>query len=226
MLSAQVNPPAGARATGVARMPPVLNSRLRGAWDQFVRPVGRTLAKSGVSPNVITIVGLGIQGVVAYLIAGGSLVAAGLVAVAAGIADLLDGAVAKARGATSPFGALLDSTTDRLSDALFFGPIAWLYGVDPDVASHDEPWVALVALTALVFSFLVSYVKARAESLGFECNVGFAERFERIFIMILGLVLGFVPLAVVLLALMTFGTFVQRMVHVYGQARSGGSRPE
>ncbi|HEX2057480.1 MAG TPA: CDP-alcohol phosphatidyltransferase family protein [Actinomycetota bacterium] len=203
----------------------MLNSRIRGAWDQFVRPVGRTIARSGLSPNAITITGLLIQVGVAYLILDGALLAAGLVAIAAGVADLLDGAVAKARGTESPFGALFDSTTDRLSDALFFGPIAWLYGVDPDVAAHDEPWVAAVALAALVFSFLVSYVKARAESLGFDCNVGFAERFERIVVMIAGLVFGIVPIAVVVLTLLTLGTFVQRIVHVYAQARRGGPGP-
>ncbi len=200
----------------------MLNSRIRGAWDQFVRPVGRTIARSGLSPNAITITGLAIQVVVAYLILDGALLAAGLVAIAAGVADLLDGAVAKARAMESPFGALLDSTTDRLSDALFLVPIAWLYGVEPDAPAHDEPWVAAVALAALVFSFLVSYVKARAESLGFDCNVGFAERFERLAVMIAGLVLGGVPVAVVLLTLLTFGTFVQRLVYVYAQARSGG----
>lgn len=203
----------------------MLNSRIRGAWDQFVRPVGRVIARSGLSPNAITIVGLLIQVGVAYLIVDGALLAAGLVAIAAGVADLLDGAVAKARGMESPFGALFDSTTDRLSDALFFVPIAWLYGVDPDVAAHDEPWVAAVALAALVFSFLVSYVKARAESLGFDCNVGFAERFERLAVMIAGLVFGIVPVTVVVLTLLTFGTFVQRIVHVYAQARSEGAGP-
>lgn len=203
----------------------MLNSRIRGAWDQFARPVGGVVARTGLRPNVITVLGLLIQIGVAYLIVDGALVAAGLVAVAAGIADLLDGAVAKARGLASRFGALFDSTTDRLSDALFFLPIAWLYGVDPDVAAHDEPWVAAVSLAALVFSFLVSYVKARAESLGFECNVGFAERAERLLLMIAGLVFGIVPAMVVVLAVVTFGTFVQRMVHVYEQARSGGPGP-
>lgn len=207
-------------------MPPVLNSRIRGAWDQFARPVGGVVARTGLRPNVITVLGLLIQIVVAWLIVDGALVAAGLVAVAAGIADLLDGAVAKARGLESRFGALFDSTTDRLSDALFFLPIAWLYGVDPDVAAHDEPWVAAVSLAALVFSFLVSYVKARAEGLGFECNVGFAERAERLLLMIAGLVFGIVPAMVVVLAVVTFGTFVQRMVHVYEQARSSGPSSE
>ena len=206
-------------------MPPVLNQRIRGAWDQFARPIGRAVASVGVSADAITVAGVLVQGVAAYLIVDGRLLAAGFVAIAAGVADVLDGAVAKARGQASRFGALLDSTTDRLSDALFFAPVAWLYGVDPDLAAHDEPWVAAASLAALVFTFLVSYVKARAESLGFECNVGFAERFERLVLMVAGLVFGIVPAMVVaLLAVSTF-TFVQRMVHVARQARpSAGSR--
>lgn len=204
------------------RMPPVLNQRIRGAWDGFVRPVGRTLGRTGLSPNAITVLGVLIQAGSAYLIVEGRLVAAGFVAAAAGIADLLDGAVAKARGKATSFGALLDSTTDRLSDALFFVGVAWLYGVDPDVVAHDEPWVAGVALAALVFTFLVSYVKARAESLGLECNIGLAERFERVALMVVGLVFGIVPVMVVALAVVSAITFVQRMMYVSAQARRAG----
>jgi CDP-diacylglycerol--glycerol-3-phosphate 3-phosphatidyltransferase len=225
MLSAGVKkPPGGSRAAGVARMPPVLNQRLRGAWDKFVRPVGGAVGRIGISANAITVAGVLVQAGAAYLIVRGSLVAAGLVTAAAGAADLLDGAVAKARGEATRFGALLDSTTDRLSDALFFVAVAWLYGVDPDVASHDDPWVAAAALAALVFTFLVSYVKARAESLGFECNVGFAERFERVALMIVGLVFGIVPVMVLVLLAVSAFTFVQRMVHVSGQARGAAPR--
>ncbi len=197
----------------------MLNQMIRGAWDQLVRPVGGAVARSGVSPDAITVLGLVIQVGAAYLILDGALLAAAFVSVAAGVADLLDGAVAKARGAASKFGALLDSTTDRLADALFFLPIAWLYGVDPDIAARDEPWVAAVAMSAMVFAFLVSYVKARAESLGFECNVGIAERFERLVLGILGLLLDIVPVMVVALAAVSAVTFVQRIVYVSGQAR-------
>lgn len=198
----------------------MLNQRLRGWWDGAVRPVGRVVAKSGLSANAITVLGVLIQAGAAYLVVEGALLAAGLAMAVAGVADLLDGAVAKAKGQASSFGALLDSTTDRLSDALFFLAVAWLYGVDPDLASHDEPWVAAAALAALVFSFLVSYVKARAESLGFECNVGIAERAERVVLMVLGLVFGIVPVMVAALAVVAAITFVQRMVHVARQARA------
>ena len=201
-------------------MPRVLNQRIRGAWDKFVRPVGKAVARSGLSANTITVIGVLVQGYAAYLILEGALVAAGLVTIAAGAADVLDGAVAKAKGSASKFGALLDSTTDRLADALLFLPIAWLYAVEPDIPGHHELWVAAVALAALVASFLVSYVKARAESLGFDCNVGIAERAERVILVILGLVFNIVPAMVVVLAIVSGITFLQRLLHVASQARS------
>ena len=184
-----------------------------------MRPVGRTLARTHLSPNAITLLGVAIQVGVAYLILEGRLVAAGLLAIAAALFDTLDGAVAKASGQTSKFGAFLDSSTDRVADALYFAPIAWLYGVDPDIAAHDEPWVAGIALIALVGSFMVSYVKARAESLGFECNVGIAERAERLILVIVALVFSDVlPAIMVVLAIATVITVVQRMAYVYKQA--------
>jgi CDP-diacylglycerol--glycerol-3-phosphate 3-phosphatidyltransferase len=159
----------------------------------------------------------------AALIVQGRLLAAGLVAIVAAFSDVFDGAVARARGRTSKFGAVLDSTTDRLADALYLVPVAWLYGVDPDIAERNEPWVAAVALAALVLSFLVSYVKARAESLGFDCNVGFGERAERVIIVILGLILDLVPAAMVVLAVVSGITFMQRILHVRAQAEAQGS---
>jgi CDP-diacylglycerol---glycerol-3-phosphate 3-phosphatidyltransferase len=198
----------------------VLNTRIRGAWEKLIAPVGRALGHARVSPNAVTIAGVLIQAGAAALILDGRLLAAGLVAIVAAFADAFDGAVAKTQGRTSRFGAVLDSTTDRLSDALFFVPLAWLYGVSPDVASRDEPWVAALALATLVAAFLVSYIKARAESLGFECDVGIAERAERLIIMILGLIFDVVPLALVVLAVLSAITLVQRLSHVAVQARA------
>ena len=201
----------------------MLNSKIRGTWDKAMAPVGRVLARSRISPNTITVLGVVIQGVVAYFILEGALAVAGLVAIAAALFDVFDGAVAKARGMTSRFGAFLDSTTDRLSDALYFIPLAWLYAVDPDIPARDEPWVAALALATLVLSFLVSYVKARAEGLGFDCNVGIAERAERVIILVAGLVLNAVPIALGVLAVASFVTIVQRIAHVYRQARAASS---
>ncbi len=199
----------------------MLDSKIRGLWDRLIRPVGEALARSGIGPNAITAFGVGLQMIVAWLIISGRLLSAGLVAIVAAVADTLDGAVAKARGVTNKFGALLDSSADRLSDALFFVPVAWLYGVSPDAARAGETWVAGLALVALVGSFLVSYVKARAEGLGFECNVGIVERAERLVLVILGLLLEpILPLVLLVLAALSVVTVVQRLLHVRGQMKS------
>lgn len=182
-------------------------------------PVGRWLARTPLSPNVVTMLGVGIQAVVGWLIVDGRLLAAGLVAIVGGLADGLDGALARAKGQSGRFGALLDSTTDRLSDAFLFVPVVWLYGVSPDVPEHSSEVVAALALVALVASFLVSYVKARAEALGYDCNVGIAERAERIIIVIVALLFDLLPWGVGLLAVLGTVTFLQRMYHVRAQAK-------
>jgi len=196
----------------------VINALIRRHWDRAMRPVGRAVAGSGISPDAVTALGVALQVVAAYFIIEGRLGFAGLFSATGALMDVLDGAVARARGLTNKFGALLDSTTDRIADALVFIPIAWLYGVSPDFPRRDQAWVAAVALTALVASFLVSYVKARAEGLGYECNVGFAERAERMILMIVALLFDFVPVAVSLVAVAAVITFVQRLLHVKKQA--------
>ena len=198
----------------------VLDAKIRSAYDQMMRPIGGALARNGLDPNVITLVGVALQIVVGAAILSGRLFLAGLLAVVAALADTLDGAVAKARGITSKWGALLDSTVDRLSDALFFLPLAWLYGVAPTPGQAGQRYVAAVALVTLVASFLVSYVKARAEGLGFSCNVGLVERAERVMIIVLGLLLDVVPLALLVLGALSLITLAQRLLYVRTQARS------
>lgn len=200
----------------------MLDARIRRAWDQAMRPIGASLSRTNLSPDAVTLAGVVLQAGAAYAIVQGRLVTAGVIAAAAGVADLLDGALAKARGATRRFGALLDSTSDRLTDALLFAAVAWLYGVSPHAAQRGETWVAAVALGALVAGFLVSYVKARAEGLGFECNIGIAERAERYILIVIGLVLDLVPVVVVVLAVLSVITFVQRIVYVRRQETRAG----
>jgi CDP-diacylglycerol---glycerol-3-phosphate 3-phosphatidyltransferase len=199
----------------------VLNTKIRSLWDRVMRPVGTAVARGHISPNAVTLFGVALHVVVAALIVTGHLLIAGFVAVVAALLDGVDGAVAKASGRVTAFGGFLDSTTDRLSDALYFVPIAWLYGVDPDISGHDEPWVAAVALVALVASFLVSYVKARAEGLGLDCNVGLAERAERLILVILALLIEpILPALMVVLAVLAVVTVLQRVVHVYKQTQT------
>ncbi len=186
-----------------------------------MNPVGRALARWHLGPNAITAIGVALQAVVAYLIVDGRLLAAGLVAIAAAFSDAIDGAVAKAAGMTTKFGALLDSTADRLSDGLFFIPVAWLYGVAPEAAQAGDRWVAALALTALVVSYLVSYIKARAEGLGYDCNVGIMERAERLILVIIGLIFSdLLPAILGVLTALSVVTVVQRLVHVRRQVTS------
>jgi CDP-diacylglycerol--glycerol-3-phosphate 3-phosphatidyltransferase len=184
-----------------------------------MRPLGDSLGRAGLSANAVTTAGLAIQVGVAVLILDGRLLLAGLVAIVAALCDGIDGAIAKAAGTTDRFGAFYDSTADRLADALYFLPVAWLYGIDPDTASHRSDLVAALALATLVASFLVSYVRARAEALGMEAKVGIAERAERVIVMIIGLVFDLLPIAVAILCLLSIVTFVQRVLHVRAQVR-------
>jgi CDP-diacylglycerol--glycerol-3-phosphate 3-phosphatidyltransferase len=202
----------------------VLDSRIRGLWDDLMKPVGVLLRRTGVSPDAITITGLIVQAGAAYFIITDRLLIAGAVATVAALADTLDGAVAKARGEVRQFGALLDSTADRLSDALFFVPVAWLYGFGSPSGRAAQQWVAALALATLVASFLVSYVRARAEGLGLECNIGIAERAERLILMIIALLLNVVPVMLVILAALSIVTFIQRLLYVRGQIPSAQGR--
>jgi CDP-diacylglycerol--glycerol-3-phosphate 3-phosphatidyltransferase len=196
----------------------VLDQKIRVYWDKGMKPVGRALGRTGLSPNAITFIGIVVQGVAAYFITEGRVAVAGVVTIVAGLLDTFDGAVAKALGRTSKFGALLDSTTDRLADALLFGALVWLYGVAPDIPDRRSLIVTGLALANLVFSFLVSYVKARAEGLGYEAKVGIAERAERLIIIVVGLIFDIIPIALGLLLVASVITFFQRLLHVRGQA--------
>jgi CDP-diacylglycerol--glycerol-3-phosphate 3-phosphatidyltransferase len=197
----------------------MLDSKIRGAWDAAMRPVGRALGATRISPNAITVLGLLIHAWAAVLIVQGRFVPAGLVLILAALFDAFDGAVAKARGMVTAFGGFLDSTIDRIADALILLAIAWRFTEAAGPAERELRWVAIAALVALVAGFLVSYVRARAEALGFECKVGIAERAERVILLIVGLVFTYVlPLAVALLAVLASVTVLQRIWHVRAQA--------
>jgi CDP-diacylglycerol--glycerol-3-phosphate 3-phosphatidyltransferase len=192
-------------------------SGTRAAFD----PMGRTLVRWGVSPDAVTLAGTaGVVAAALIFATRGQLVAATIIITLCALLDVLDGAMARARGRTTRFGALLDATMDRVADGAVFGCLAWWL-------ARTGQWNVLAAcLICLIGGQIVSYVKARAEALGFECNVGIAERLERLVLVgIGGLLHGFgvswgLAVALWLLAAATVVTVVQRVVHVQRQETS------
>jgi CDP-diacylglycerol--glycerol-3-phosphate 3-phosphatidyltransferase len=185
-----------------------------------IDPIARGLLRAGVSPNAVTIAGtVAVVAAAVGLAARGHLLAAALVITVASFTDMIDGAMARARGGASRFGALLDSTMDRVSDSAVFSCLAYF------LATTGHRLSAVAALICLVTGQLVSYVKARAEGLGFTANVGIAERAERLILIGLGGV-GYgigVPyaldVALWLLVALSVITIGQRIVHVLRQDR-------
>ncbi len=195
-------------------------SGVRAAFD----PMGRALTRAGVSPDVVTIVGtLGVIAGAVLFAARGKLVAATVVITLSALLDVLDGSMARARGTSSRYGALLDSTMDRVADGAVFGALTWW------LATSGQHVLAAVSMVCLVGGQVVSYVKARAESLGFSCDVGIAERMERLILVGVGALLtGFglswgLGAVLWLLAVLTIATAVQRMFHVRRQEGAGAS---
>lgn len=187
----------------------------------LTQPLGMLLARTGLSPNFLTVLGFGVNLGAAAALAWGHLLSGGFLVLAAALCDLLDGALARASQRTSRFGALLDSTLDRLSEAaVLFGLLVY-YAREP-----SEPELLLVFL-ALVGSVLVSYIKARGEGLGLKCEVGFFTRAERVIVLALGLLLHLVFLALLVITLLSFLTAGQRLFYLWQQSKgqsSGGEK--
>jgi CDP-diacylglycerol--glycerol-3-phosphate 3-phosphatidyltransferase len=134
--------------------------------------------------------------------------------------DILDGALARAGGKTTPFGAFLDSTTDRISEGFMLTAIAYV------LATHHHPVFVAVAMAAVAGSFLVSYTRAKAEALGLRGDVGIGSRAERVVVITAGLVLapwGVLPWSLVLLAATAWVTVAQRVLHVRTQLMEANS---
>ncbi len=196
----------------------------RGGVAAVMDPVGRVLARAGVSANAITVIGCaGVLVGCFGFVTRGELLAGTVIVTLSVMTDMLDGAVARASGGASKFGAFLDSTMDRIADGAVFGSLAWW------LASADQHASAAAALICLVAAQVISYAKARAEGLGIRCDVGFAERGERLVGVGLGAVLEVagVPHALAaalwLLAGLTVFTVAQRVAHVRRELRDSSS---
>ena len=172
-----------------------------------------------LTPNQVTVVGVALTFAAAFLVAFGQLRWAGVVLIFAGTCDILDGALARSTHASYPYGAFLDSTLDRYSEgAIYAGLTAYFIGMGGPL----QRWLVLATLAALAGSFLVSYVRARAQSLGFVCDSGLFARPERVVVTVIGLLFGGVVLyaVVFLLAVVTNLTALQRIREVWLQGRA------
>lgn len=188
---------------------------LRSQFPEYVEavtgPLGRGLAKTRVTPNVLTTLGLLLTAAATYAVGGGALVLGGWLLVAGGAMDLFDGAVARATGRSTPFGSFYDSVSDRISDGLILAGVAFLV--------RDQPRLFLLAVVALVAAEVTSYVRAKAESIDLDCSVGVLERAERALLLMCGLILHrwlFEPV-LWLLAVGGTVTVIQRIHHVWCQ---------
>jgi CDP-diacylglycerol---glycerol-3-phosphate 3-phosphatidyltransferase len=198
----------------------VLNIHARAAVSRVLEPLGSGLARAGITPNSITVVGtIGVvAGSVEFLARGWWLTGTAIV-VAFVLLDLVDGAVARAGGHASVFGGVLDSSCDRIADSAIFGALVWYF------AEHGQRWMLLAAVLCLALGSLTSYIRARAEAAGLTATVGIAERAERLIAVLVGT--GFTGLhvpyilavALWLLVAASAVTVAQRFATVYRQSR-------
>lgn len=172
----------------------------------LIDPIVRALAAAGVSPAAVTIAGLVGSAIAAVLVAREALIAGGIVMLVAGALDMFDGALARATGRASPFGALLDSTLDRVGEAVvLFGVLQYSLGQ----GHRDEASLAFVVIVA---SLMVSYVRARAEGLGEQMTDGLFSRPERVAVLGVALITGWLLAGLWVLAVLSSLTALQRLV--------------
>ncbi|PJF25202.1 MAG: CDP-alcohol phosphatidyltransferase family protein [Phototrophicales bacterium] len=190
--------------------PITLSDRVRAAFVAVTSRAGMAVHRAGIHPDTITIVGLIVVAIGSAFIASGALQFGGLLLLASLPLDALDGAVARAMQRQDRFGAVLDSTLDRYADGLIFGALAYYF------AAQSQPGNLLLALAALMGSFVVSYTRARAGEAGLSVKIGLFSRFERVIALLLALLIP--PLLIPGLWVLAVGTNitgVQRLWFIY-----------
>jgi CDP-diacylglycerol---glycerol-3-phosphate 3-phosphatidyltransferase len=184
---------------------------------RITNPIVGILSKSGITPNALTFINLALNIVAAYVIATGHFLLGGVLVLASGLFDLLDGALARFTKQTTKFGAILDSTVDRISEAVILcGLLIWY------VPQEGASLKIVLIFVVLIGSFLVSYVRARAEGLGWQCQVGLFTRAERVIVLAIGLLINQIFIALCILAVFVFITVVQRLVYLWKQGKIKG----
>ena len=194
----------------------------RNLASRITSPIVGILSRSGITPNTLTLTNLTLNIAAAYVIATGHFLLGGVLILGSGLFDLLDGALARLTKRTTKFGAVLDSTVDRVSEAATLcGLLIWYV---PQEGTSVKIVLILVVLTG---SFLVSYIRARAEGLGWQCQVGLFTRAERVIVLAIGLLLNriwvhSVFVALCILAVFVSVTVVQRLAYLRKQEKTKG----
>jgi CDP-diacylglycerol---glycerol-3-phosphate 3-phosphatidyltransferase len=201
--------------------------RVRVPLQRVLGPLGAALAKRGVNPNLVTFLGtVGVCASALVLSPRGDLFWGSFAITIFVLSDMVDGALARARGITGPWGAFLDSNLDRVSDAAVFAGLIWWFA-----DRGDQPVLVGLCIFCLVAGNLVSYARARAEGLGLRGDVGIAERTERLIVILVatgfsGLGVPFIQaIGLWVLAVATTVTVGQRFLTVYRQAHAAESAP-
>jgi len=189
-----------------------LTAWVRSWADSILDPISRLLARMGVQPNLLSMIGLFAATAAGAVVAAGHICLGGWLFLFSGPFDALDGALARTAGLESRFGAFLDSFIDRYSEAVvLFGILCW-------ATFNDDHILVLVTFLAMVGSLMVSYARARAEGLGISCKVGIFTRLERVIVLTLALITKQLLVGLIILALLTNFTALQRMFHIYRQS--------
>ena len=181
---------------------------LRARAQVILVPLARIFERLGLTPNTLTLIGLALNAAVAAVLARGSIPLGGVLLLLASSFDALDGTLARITGRQSRFGAFFDSTIDRYSEAVVYGGLL-VYHVDKSARTE-----VLLVYAAIIGSLMVSYARARAEGLNMECRVGLLTRADRMLILAVGLILGWVTPVLWLVAVFANVTAVQRMLYV------------
>ena len=202
----------------------MVSRRIQRRVKQFVTLIMRPLARLGITPNTLTVLGLLLSIVTAGVIAQGFLFVGGLLVLFAGIFDMFDGALARAQNAATTFGAFFDSTLDRYSESIILFGLLWYTLKATTLESlwpfpYEQSWMISLIYIAVVGSLMVSYTKARAEGLGLELKTGLLARPERVVILAIGLITGTAVWAILLLAIFSNVTAVERIVHIWRATR-------
>ena len=190
----------------------------------LTEPIVRLLSSVPVSPDALTWFGFALTVGAAVLITTGHFLVAGFVVLIGGFFDVLDGALARRTNRTTRFGAILDSTLDRLSEAVLLLGILGLFLLAKEPPAPftflTKEWLIVLVFVTLFSSLLVSYIRARAEAIGIECQVGLFTRTERVIVLVLGLWLNQIAIALAIIALFSLVTAGQRLLYIRQRARN------